>query len=304
MKKSLLLIAFISINVFAYSQCAPSSENEPVYNITFQSTWNASEHSSIPNGAHWSDFILISHNIPNQFIELGQNASLGIKNMAELGDNTELMNDVGNAVVAGNAHFARQESFSPNNASASITVQQNFCLDFPYITIVSMIAPSPDWFIAVNSIDIRDYPQQTSMPMTIDVFAYDAGTDDGTNYSSPNSANTPVGISMISGFPFNGNKIGTLTIEFETYLLSTSEFDTNSRIKIFPNPAAESITVSSANTINTIQIYNLLGAIVKEIKVDQKLEVNINTLDLSKGVYLLKSKNDNGATNTKKLIIK
>ncbi|WP_299888829.1 spondin domain-containing protein [uncultured Lacinutrix sp.] len=299
-----LAILLICFNVKVNSQCAPSSENEPVYKITFQSTWNATEHTSIPNGAHWSDLVIISHNSPNQFIEIGENASLGIKNMAELGDNTALIDEVSNAVIAGNAHFGFQNSFVPNNANASLELEQNFCLDFPYITIVSMIAPSPDWFIAVNSIDIRDYPQEESTPIAIDVFAYDAGTDNGTDYDSPNSPNAPVGISMINGYPFNGNKIGTLTIEYLTSLLSTPEFDSKNKIKISPNPATDNITISSANTINTIQIYNILGSIVKDITLEKKSSVSINIADLSKGIYLVKTKNNNGGINTKKLIIK
>lgn len=310
MKKTILFIVCTYFSLHTYSQCSSTQENDAVYNITFQSTWNTLEHTSIPNGAHWSDLLLISHNTPNAYLEIGLNASTGIKNMAELGDNTALKSDATVAINTGSSYFYLEDNFSPNNATSSLTfTAATFCEAFPYVTLVSMIAPSPDWFIAVNSLDLREMDSNTGLyswkeDFTIDVFAYDAGTDNGTDYDSPDSPNTPVAISMINGAPFNGNKIGTLTFDFQFLLLNTPEFNVNNKVKISPNPATDNITISSANTINTIQIYNILGSIVKDVVVERQSSININIADLSKGIYLVKTKNTNGGINTKKLIIK
>ncbi len=53
-----------------------------------------------------------------------------------------------------------------------------------------MIAPSPDWFIAVSNINlIENNEWVTSKTITVDI--YDAGTDDGTTFVSPDEPTIP-----------------------------------------------------------------------------------------------------------------
>lgn len=301
-----LLLSFITSIAWSQAGCSDDT-NHLVYNITFQSTWNATDHSSIPDGAHWSDLIMIYHSTPNQFLEFGQNASLGIKNLAELGDNTELYNEVG---AAGNAGTAGQITVipftTPNNATVTAEEQVVLCQDFRYMTILSMVAPSPDWFIAANSIEIISSTNGWVDYLELDVYAYDAGTDDGTNYDSPNSPNTPVGISLVSGFPINGNKIGTIIIDFETQVLSTPNFEATKGFKMSPNPSKGRVTITGDNISNleSIKVYNILGSLVKDNKInviDNSLDLNLSSLN--KGIYLVKLNTKNGETTTQKLII-
>ncbi len=300
-----LLLSFITGTVWSQYGCSEDT-NHPVYNITFQSTWNAAEHSSIPAGAHWSDVIMIFHSTPNQFLEFGQPASLGIKNLAELGDNTELYNEVG-ASPEGTVDQVTVIPFtSTNNATALAEAQVTLCQDQRYMTILSMLAPSPDWFIAANSIEIKNASGQWVENLELDVYAYDAGTDDGVNYDSPNSPNTPVGISQISGFPINGNKMGTLIIDFETYLLNTPTFQDSKTLKIAPNPSKGRISITGDNVTNleSVKVYNILGSLVKDLQVNTtESTLNLDLSALNKGIYLVKLNTKNGETTTQKLII-
>ncbi len=289
-----------------YSQTMSSTAN---YNVTFQSTWNATEHSSVPPNAHWSNLVGATHNTENEFLELGQNATTGIKDVAEIGDHNAFFNEVQSAISAGNAEFWYNEDFNPNNATSSTTINLDITEDHPYLTLVSMVAPSPDWFIAINSLDLRD----PLSPMDgwkddfiIDVYAYDAGTDNGTNYDSPNSPNAPVAISMINGFPINGNRIGTLNVDLQGVTLSTSEFDTSDDFKISPNPSKGHVKILGDNLrdLKSIKVYNILGSLVKDIKTTAIAnQLNINLSDLSKGLYLVKLNTKNSETTTQKLII-
>ncbi len=292
----------------SWSQCDESQNGDLVYNIDFQSTWNATEHSSIPAGAHWSDLVIISHSIPNQFLEVGENASQGIKDLAELGNNAAIDWEVFTAINQGTAHSINIVPFNtPNNATASATIQQiAICTEFRYLTILSMVAPSPDWFIAANSVEIIDTNGQWIDFLELDVYAYDAGTDNGTDYDSPNSPNTPVGISLISGFPLNGNKIGTLTFDFEFELLSTPNFEASKTLKIAPNPSKGHISINGDNVANlqSVKVYNILGSLVKDILVNTKESaLNLDLSALNKGIYLVKLNTKNGETTTQKLII-
>lgn len=52
------------------------------------------------------------------------------------------------------------------------------------------IVPSPDWFVGVDSLDLCDggrWREQVAM----DLYPYDAGTDSGFTFSSPNFATVP-----------------------------------------------------------------------------------------------------------------
>jgi hypothetical protein len=58
------------------------------------------------------------------------------------------------------------------------------------VSVVSMLAPSPDWFIAVININlIENNEWVTSKTITADI--YDAGTDDGATFVSPDEPTIP-----------------------------------------------------------------------------------------------------------------
>ena len=70
------------------------------------------------------------------------------------------------------------------------------------VTIVTMIAPSPDWFIGVTSLNLFENDSFVD-EKTVILYAYDAGTDSGINYTSPNEVTEPpIPIFEIEGYPF------------------------------------------------------------------------------------------------------
>ena len=64
--------------------------------------------------------------------------------------------------------------------------------DRSLVSLITMIFPSPDWFLGVSNVDMCD-------PMTgewreeydRDLFPYDSGTDDGTSFESPDAPTMP-----------------------------------------------------------------------------------------------------------------
>ena len=64
--------------------------------------------------------------------------------------------------------------------------------DRSLVSVITMIFPSPDWFVGVSNVDMCD-------PMTgewreeysRDLFPYDSGTDDGTSFDSPDAPTMP-----------------------------------------------------------------------------------------------------------------
>ncbi|MGH0129072.1 UNVERIFIED_CONTAM: hypothetical protein FKN15_015671 [Acipenser sinensis] len=52
------------------------------------------------------------------------------------------------------------------------------------------IIPSPDWFVGVDSLDLCDGGQWVQ-EVSLDLYPYDAGTDSGFTFSSPNYLTVP-----------------------------------------------------------------------------------------------------------------
>ncbi len=60
--------------------------------------------------------------------------------------------------------------------------------DYPLVTLVSMVAPSPDWFVGVAGLDLRGTDGEFVQSLLVPLVVYDAGTDSGLRFTSSNSA--------------------------------------------------------------------------------------------------------------------
>lgn len=73
-----------------------------------------------------------------------------------------------------------------------VSLEFDISQSHPLVSLVSMIAPSPDWFVGIHGLNLLvngDWPDELIM----DLEAYDAGTDSGVSYTSSNQATTPQG---------------------------------------------------------------------------------------------------------------
>ena len=275
------------------------------YDITFTSVWNATDHGTLPSGAHWSNLVGANHISANEFLQMGTMATLGVENVAEVGNNSEFESEINASIMSNNSEQLINVT-SVNTATGSVTIS-NLEIDqqYPLLTLISMIAPSPDWFIALNSYDLRQGGNWVSNA-TIDLFAYDAGTEEGTAYSTTNAATIPQEniTSLVGVAPFNNQRIGYFTINLVSVLgVKDESFDRE--ITLYPNPSNGfiSLTNSSINKIDKIEIYDLIGKQVhKEIVNDREL-INLELENLNSGVYLVKVFSGN-RNSIKKLIIK
>jgi hypothetical protein len=299
-----LLLVFI-IPVFSFSQSIAT------YTIEFTGTWNSGHHGTLPDNAHWSDLVGATHNSNITFWEAGMLASTGIENVAEIGSNTALNNEVNaeipNAEIPnGNADQWLQQAFnSPNIATSSATlVNIEISENFPLLTLVSMIAPSPDWFIGINSFSLLDGSENWKDNISIDMFPYDAGTENGNGYSTSNAATNPQQTisSRRNITPFNDPKVGILTITLQS-VLSTNNFNDTPKISVFPNPTKNIVNLSNLpNTNNLIKIYDILGKEVLRITTNNRNET-IDVSSLKSGIYIIKIESNKQQVASKKLVI-
>lgn len=82
--------------------------------------------------------------------------------------------------------------------------------------------------------------------------------------------------------------------------LSNDSFS-RAEFKAYPNPTQDVWNIKTTENIQSIQVFNITGRLVKDMKVNGSDAV-INTSGLSKGVYLAKISNEFDQTKTIKLI--
>ncbi len=180
------------------------------YQVVFDATWSVTTHStSFPANPSFSGLIGGTHGDSVTFWAEGSLASFGIKQMAELGSKTPLDFEVEAAILDGTGDgLLSGGGILPSPGSVQLTFDVS--VDFPLVTLVSMIAPSPDWFVGVSSLSLLDEGSWVSS-VVIELFAYDAGTDSGVIYTSPDEPTDPRdNISLITVSPFDV-ALGTFT---------------------------------------------------------------------------------------------
>ena len=177
------------------------SENEPLmpqpepelnarYKLTFSAVWSAQTHpNDFPSSAHFSGLIGMTHNGNTMLFAKAEIASDGIKNMAETGGKNPLEAEIQNFITIGTAETLISGG-GINPSPGEVSLEFDIVSSHSMVSIVSMVAPSPDWFIAVSNINlIENNEWLTSKTITVDI--YDAGTDDGTTFVSPDEPTIP-----------------------------------------------------------------------------------------------------------------
>ncbi len=165
-------------------------EQSASYRVRFTSLWSRATFATVPGGDHFSGLIGGTHNSDVVFWQPGSPASTGIERMAEQGSKSSLTTEVNNAITAGSAQSLLSGGglgSAGSQASMDFTVQRSH----PLVTITSMIAPSPDWFVGIHGESFLKSDDDWIESLTVDLFPYDAGTDDGSAFTSANAESSP-----------------------------------------------------------------------------------------------------------------
>jgi len=175
------------------------------YLVTFEATWSRELHpSDFPADPHFSRLIGGTHSDRVNFWREGALATSGIQDMAERGATSPFDTEIEAAIARGSAHGLIRGG-GVGRSPGSTGVDFEISRDHPRVTLVTMVAPSPDWFAGVHDLDLIENGDWVANK-SVDLYPYDAGTDDGESFSSPDAASMPhVPIRRIDGFPFASN---------------------------------------------------------------------------------------------------
>lgn len=160
------------------------------YRVTFNINWNSTDFpTDYPSNAHFSKLIGWTHEPNTEFFKEGTLASEGIRKMAELGATTPLDIEI-NEKIATNEGLGLYIGNNLATGVGQISIDVVVDKYHPSVTLATMLAPSPDWYLAVVNINLLENNSFVSTK-TIDGIVYDAGTDDGITYTSANTNTYP-----------------------------------------------------------------------------------------------------------------
>ena len=212
MGRRLLLVSVAAVCAAVWAGCgdggdaptAPSVPGTPsvstqgcpasaTYGVTFRATWDATSHGSsppFPSGAHFSRVVGATHVEEASFWSGGGIATEGIESMAETGAVSAFCNEVQAEVGRGRAGGCIRGQEASFRSPGTVTLAFDVDEELPFLTLVSMIAPSPDWFVGVDGIALQQGGCWTPRIET-DLVGYDAGTDGGTTFTARDADVTP-----------------------------------------------------------------------------------------------------------------
>ena len=199
---------------------APAATAEIVtYELIVNNTWSAQTHPNVWEGIespHFSHLGGVSHNDQVSFWALGQLATPGVKLMAETGwvDHNSNPNDWNAefqaAVDAGTAHakYVFPQWFpAPSVTRLTIEVSDTH----PLVTFATMLGPSPDWFVGVSALSLRD-PNGWIDEVIVQLPPHDGGTRDNNIFQLFGPLTTPPDpIQLIATPPLGPDSLGTFT---------------------------------------------------------------------------------------------
>ncbi|MFN3165749.1 MAG: spondin domain-containing protein [Phycisphaeraceae bacterium] len=189
----------------------PATALSTQYEVSFQARWTAD--LPRPGSAHFTTLVGGTHNADGSLLAVGQPASPGVEQVAELGGGIILTQEIQAHIDAGNAdqHFFGTDFFIDPEETNTFTITVSD--QFPLLTMLTMIAPSPDWFTGVHGLSLIDGQGDFIPRIERDLPSYDAGTEDGTGLSLNNPATVPQGvIQMLDAAEPNGALFGAGSI--------------------------------------------------------------------------------------------
>ena len=165
------------------------------YRVEFTPLWTKDNFpfeypdTSLIHKPHFSGLIGTAHDASFHLFQDGQMPSPGLERLSEMGKHDPLDAEINAAIAAGHA-LALTESDALKDFSQTATAEVAVDDTHPMVSLVAMIAPSPDWFAAVSDVNLMENGAWVTSK-TVDAEAWDSGGDDGATYLADDKDNNP-----------------------------------------------------------------------------------------------------------------
>ncbi|KAM8712625.1 hypothetical protein ACLKA7_013027 [Drosophila subpalustris] len=168
--------------------------DEAKYSFVFEGIWSNETHPKDYPFAiwltHFSDVIGASHEANFSFWGEHHIATDGFRSLAEWGSPTALETELRAQGPKLRTLIKAAGLWYPNvnqNTSSKFRVDRKH----PKVSLASMFGPSPDWVVGISGVDLCTSDCSWKESLDFDLYPWDAGTDSGITYMSPNSETQP-----------------------------------------------------------------------------------------------------------------
>ena len=187
------LVCSLVFSTLIFTFCSKDDNGDlmtAVYEVTFTFNWNSQDFpTEYPSNAHFSKLIGWTHTPSSTFFLNNTMASEGIQGMSETGATSPLDNEISERIK----NDEGLHLYIGNNlGSGTGTINLEITVDEvnSSVTLATMIAPSPDWYVAIvnqNLLENDGFIDSVLVAATL----FDAGTDSGETFTSGNIATEP-----------------------------------------------------------------------------------------------------------------
>lgn len=189
-------------------------EDVAFYEVRFDAIWSQTTHPEAYEGVsnpHFSPISGATHNSNYQMWQPGALASEGMVQLAETGVLSLLNQDQELALETG--HVGSVIAVERNLGSpGSVTFVFQAKPDKPLLSLATMVAPSPDWFVGVHNLKLRNENGWISS-MDIELEPYDAGTRSSNTFSLFGPRTQPAAVIRAKqGAPLGGSVLAKMSI--------------------------------------------------------------------------------------------
>ncbi|TRZ15841.1 hypothetical protein HGM15179_011264 [Zosterops borbonicus] len=166
------------------------------YRLTFYGNWSEKTHpKDFPRRTnHWSAIIGSSHSKNYILWEYGGYASEGVKQVAELGSPVKMEEEIrqqSDEVLTVIKAKAQWPAWQPLNVRAAPSAEFSVDRHRHLMSFLTMLGPSPDWNVGLSAEDLCTKECGWVQKVVQDLIPWDAGTDSGVTYESPNKPTMP-----------------------------------------------------------------------------------------------------------------
>ncbi|XP_012289125.1 spondin-1 [Orussus abietinus] len=168
--------------------------DEAKYSLIMEGIWSNITHpKDFPFSAwltHFSDLIGASHESNFSFWGRDHIATDGFRQLAEWGSASGVEAELREKARHLKTLIKAAGLWYPDvntNTTTNFKVDRNH----PLVSVASMLGPSPDWVVGISKLNLCQKDCSWAKSMIIDLYPWDAGTDNGISYMSPNSETNP-----------------------------------------------------------------------------------------------------------------
>lgn len=180
--------------IFSQALSNLPASSSATYSCRFDNNWSGTNHpAGYPDNAHWSPPVIAAHSKDYSLWKPGEMASAGVVEVAQSGMTGTVNMELDEAAAMGEVGERIQGEVTFNNM-VQFQVFDTITLtpSFPFMSAVTMIAPSSDWFSGFY--DVKPIDEDAMVwydEFEIEAAPWDAGSREGEDFVGGGESTNP-----------------------------------------------------------------------------------------------------------------